>query len=245
LNGEAINQGINVGGFAEGIVVHQSQVVIIPPDVPLESAALIGCGVITGVGAVIHTAQIEAGSSVVIIGIGGVGANAIQGAKLAGARHVIAVDLLDSKLETSKAFGATHTINASREDAVSIVKQLTAGRGADYVFVTVGSPKAVEQSFGLVRKHGTVVLIGLIFRDGEVAKVSLPVSDLVLTEVRVIGSFLGSTRLSIDVPELIELYQQQRLQLDALVTKKYRLDQINVAVAEMEKGEVIRNVLVF
>lgn len=243
-DGTPITQGISVGGFAEGVVVDQSQVIPVPDDVPLESAALIGCGVITGVGAVINTAQIEVGTSVVVVGIGGVGVNAIQGAVLAGARHVIAVDLLDSKLDTAKAFGATHTINAAQADAAAAVKQLTAGRGADYVFVTVGSERAVAQSFSLIRKHGTVVLIGLIFRDGAATAVPLPVTDIVLNGAQVLGSFMGSTRLGINVPDLIELYQQQRLQLDALVTNTYALDQINEAVAQMERGEVIRNVIV-
>jgi Zn-dependent alcohol dehydrogenase len=212
---------------------------------PLETAALLGCGVITGIGAVINTAQIEAGSSAVVIGIGGVGVNAIQGAVLAGARQVIAVDLHDAKLATARAFGATHSINAAQDDPVAIVKQLTSGRGADYVFVTVGSEPAVAQSLSMIRKHGTVVLIGLIFRDGAAATVPMPISDIVLSEARILGSFMGSTRLSVKVPQLIDLYQQGRLQLDALVTKRYALDQINEAVAEMERGEVIRNVIVF
>jgi Zn-dependent alcohol dehydrogenase len=174
-----------------------------------------------------------------------VGVNAIQGAALAGARHVIAVDLLAAKLETAKSFGATQTVNAAQDDLLSVVQNLTSGRGADYVFVTVGSEKAVAQSLKLVRKHGTVVLVGLIFRDGASGTVPLPISDVVLTETRVVGSFLGSTRLSIDVPELIGLYQQGRLQLDELVTKRYSLDDINEAVEKMEQGAVIRNVIVF
>lgn len=240
--GRPIRQGMRVASWAEYAIVDQSQVAPVPEDIPLESAALIGCGVITGIGAVINTAQVEAGSSVVVIGLGGVGINSVQGAKLAGARHIIAVDLLDSKLETARAFGATHTINAASEDPVKIVRELTDGRGADYVFVTVGSLKAVGQSFDMIRKRGTAVMIGLIPSN---IVVPLPVTQVALTEQRVIGSYLGSTRLSIAVPQFIELYRQGRLKLDELITATYPLDQINEAIAVVDKGEAVRNVIVF
>jgi S-(hydroxymethyl)glutathione dehydrogenase / alcohol dehydrogenase len=242
LNGKPIRQGMRVASWAEYVVVDQSQVVPVPDDIPLTAAALIGCGVITGIGAVINTAQVEAGSSVVVIGLGGVGVNSVQGARLAGARHVIAVDLLDSKLETARTFGATHTINAAREDPVKTVRELTAGRGADYVFVTVGSAQAIAQSFDMIRKRGTAVMIGLVPDD---VVVPLPVTQVALTEQRVIGSYLGSTRLSIAVPQFIELYRQGRLKLDELVTAIYPLDQINEAVAVVNQGEAVRNVIEF
>lgn len=240
--GEPITQGINVAGFAEYIIVDQSQVVKMPDDMPLETAAVLGCGVITGIGAVVNTARVEARSNVVVIGLGGVGINAIQGAVLAGARCVIAVDLLDNKLVIARTFGATHTVNARQEDPVEIIKQLTGGRGADYVFVTVGSERAVAQSFNMIRKRGTVVLIGLIGDDGTVP---LPVSRVALNEFRVMGSFMGSTRLSEEVPQLVELYQQGRIKLDELVTGRYPIERINEAIEAMERGEAIRNVIVF
>lgn len=240
--GEPIKLGMRVASWAEYAIVDQTQIVSIPDGISLETAALIGCGVITGVGAVINTAQVEAGSSVVVMGLGGVGINSVQAARLVGARHIIAVDILDSKLETARTFGATHLINPSRDDPVKIVKDLTAGRGADYVFVTVGNAKAVTQSFEMIRKRGTSVLIGLIGDDGTAP---LPVSRMALTEGRVIGSFLGSTRLSVMVPQLLELYQQQRLKLDELVTARYPLEKINEAIAIVNKGEAVRNVIVF
>ena len=210
-----INQGINVAGFAEYVVADQSQVVKLPQTMPLVTAAVLGCAVITGVGAVVNTARVEAGSNVVVMGLGGVGINAIQAAALVGARHVIAVDLLDNKLAFARQFGATHTINARNENAVEAIRELTNGRGADYVFVTVGSPRAVTDSLDMVRKRGTIVLIGLIGDDGTVP---LPVSKVVLNEFRILGSFMGSSRISEDIPQIVDLYQQGRLKLDELVT---------------------------
>lgn len=240
--GDAVKLGMRVASWAEYAVVDQTQIVPVPDDVPLETAALVGCGVITGMGAVFNTAQVEAGSSVVVVGLGGVGVNAVQAARLAGARHVIAVDLLDSKLETAREFGATHLINSSREDALALIRDLTAGRGADYVFVTVGNAKAIAQSFEMIRKRGTSVMIGLL-PAGETAP--LPVTQVALTEKRVIGSFLGSTRLTVFIPQLFDLYRQKRLKLDELVTAKYSLEQINEAIQIVDSGEAVRNVIIF
>jgi len=240
--GEPVKLGMRVASWAEYAVVDQSQIVHVPDDVPLETAALVGCGVITGVGAVTNTAQVEPGSSMVVIGLGGVGINAVQAGRLAGARHVVAVDLLDEKLEQAQAFGATHLIDASKEDAVNIVRDLTDGRGADYVFVTVGNAKAISQSFEMIRKRGTSILIGLL-PHGETA--ALPVTQIALTEKRVIGSFLGSTRLNVMFPQLIDLYRQKRLKLDELVTATFPLEKINEAIQIVESGKAVRNVIVF
>ena len=240
--GSPINQGINVAGFAEYVVVDQSQVVKLPQTMPLVTAAVLGCGVITGVGAVVNTARVKAGSNVVVMGLGGIGINAIQAAALVGARRVIAVDLLDNKLAFARQFGATHTINARNENTVEAVKELTNGRGADYIFVTVGSPRAVTDSLNMIRKRGTIVLVGLI---GDDVTIPLPVSKVVLNEFRVIGSFMGSSRISQDIPQLVDLYQQGRLKLDELVTAKYPIEQINEAIESMERGEAIRNLIVF
>ena len=241
-NGKPITLGMRMAGWAEYALVDQSQVVTVPDSMALETAALVGCGVITGVGAVINTAQVEVGSSVVVLGLGGVGINAVQAARVAGARHVIAVDLLDTKLETAQAFGATHLINAGRENAVQTVKDITNGRGADYVFVTVGSQRAISQSFEMLRKRGTTVIIGLTPNDEAAA---LPVRQVALTEVRVLGSFLGSTRLNVAFPQFVELYEQKRLKLDELITATYPLEQINEAIAVVERGEAVRNIIVF
>ena len=160
-DGREVTQGLRTGAFAERVTVHASQVAAIPADVPLDSASLLGCGVLTGVGAVINTAQVRAGESVVVIGTGGVGLNSVQGAALSGAQPIVAIDLSDTKLEAAKTFGATRTINPRDEDARQGVRALTGGRGADYVFVAAGAKAAVEQSFGLVRRAGTVVIVGM------------------------------------------------------------------------------------
>ncbi len=240
--GTPLRQGIQVAAFAEYVIVDQSQVVPVPEDMPLDRAALLACAVITGVGAVVNTAKVEPGSSVVVIGVGGVGLNSIQGAVLAGAYPIIAVDLLDTKLTAAQTFGATHTVNAGQETAVKIVRQLTSGRGADYVFVTVGSEAAMTQSLKMIRRRGTVVLVGL---PGRETTVPLAVFKLVTEESRIMGSAMGSTRLSVDVPRLVNLYLQGRLKLDELITARYPLDQINEAINAMEKGEALRNVIVF
>lgn len=242
LQGNPINQGINVAGFAEYVVVDHTQVVKLPQTMPIITAAVLGCAVITGIGAVVNTARVEAGSNVVVMGLGGVGINAIQAAALVGARQVIAVDMLDNKLAFARQFGATHTINARSENAVEVIKELTNGRGADYIFVTVGSPRAVTDSLDMVRRRGTIVLIGLIGDDGTVP---LPVSRAVLNEFRILGSFMGSSRISEDIPKIVDLHQQGRLKLDELVTGKYPIEGINEAIESMERGEAIRNLIVF
>jgi S-(hydroxymethyl)glutathione dehydrogenase / alcohol dehydrogenase len=241
-NGRPIRQGMRVASWAEYAIIDESQAILVPDTMSLEVAALVGCGVITGVGAVINTAQVEVGSSVVVIGLGGVGINAVQAARIAGARHVVAIDLLDAKLETARIFGATHTINPRSQDAVGFVKDLTGGRGADYVFLTVGNVHAITQGFDMIRKRGTAVLIGLV-PDGTV--VPIPANRIALTEGRIIGSFLGSTRLNVAFPQLADLYAQGRLKLDELITATYPLDQINEAIAIVDRGEAVRNVIVF
>ena len=202
--GEVVNQGMRTAAFAEYCIVDQSQVVRVPQDMPLDRAALLACGVITGVGAVFNTAQVEPGSSVVVIGTGGVGLNAVQGAALAGAHPIIAIDLLDNKLKAARAFGATHVINSAEQKEVeNAVKELTRGRGADYVFVTVGSAAAVAQALSLTRRRGSVILVGM---PAPGATVSFQINQFVRGEQRIMSSFMGSTRLSISVPRLIELY---------------------------------------
>jgi len=241
--GEVIHQGMRTAAFAEYCIVDQSQVVRVPENMPLDRAALLACGVITGLGAVVNTAQVEPGSSVVVIGTGGVGLNAVQGALLAGAHPIIAIDLLDNKLKAARAFGATHTLNAvEQEGTEKAVKDLTSGRGADYVFVTVGSAAAVAQALTLSRRRGSVIIVGL---PAPGATVSFQVSQFVRGEQRIIGSFMGSTRLGVSVPRLIDLYQHGRLKLDELITARYPLERINEAIEAVEKGQALRNVIVF
>ncbi len=241
-SGQPINQGIRTGAFAEQVVVDQSQLVKVPADMRLDRACLLACGVITGWGAVVNTAQAEPGSSVVVIGTGGVGLNAVQGAALSGAYPIIAVDIVDKKLAAARNFGATHTINSKQQDVAATVKGLTAERGADYMFVTVGSPAAVTQGMGLIRHGGTVVLVGIPHAG---ATAPIPIGDFVVKGQKVIGSNMGSTRLSVDVPRLVELYRHGRLKLDELISARYPLERINEAIESMERGEALRNVITF
>jgi len=241
--GQVVNHGMRTAAFAECCIVDQSQVVRVPDNLPLDRASLLACGVITGVGAVISTAQVAPGSSVVVIGTGGVGLNAVQGAALAGAYPIIAMDLLDNKLKAACAFGATHIIHAAEQKkAEAAVKELTRGRGADYVFVTVGSAAAVGQALTLTRKRGSVIIVGM---PAPGATTAFQISPFVRGEQRIMGSFMGSTRPSVGVPRLIDLYQHGRLKLDELITGHYPLERINEAIEAVEKGQALRNVIVF
>lgn len=241
-SGEPVGAAMNCGAFAEQVIVDQSQVVVIPKEIPLVSASLLACGVITGLGAVTNTASVPSGSSVVIIGAGGVGLNSVQGAALSGAQPVIAVDLVDSKLTAAREFGATHTINPLQEDAIAKVKGLTSGRGADYVFVTAGSGKAIEQSLDMMRIGGSVVLVGM---PASGTKAVIEAANFAGYSQKVMGSKMGSTRVQVDIPKLIELYEQGRLKLDELVTNHYSLEEINEAIEQVKQGNALRNVIVF
>ena len=241
-DGTPVLQGLRTGAFAEEVIVDQSQVVQVPQSMPLESASLVACGVITGFGAVANTAQIPAGCSVAVIGTGGVGLNSVQGAAISGAHCVIAVDIVDEKLEAALGFGATHTINSARENAAEAVRRLTGGRGADYVFITVGNARAMEEAIGLIRPGGTAVIVGMT-ATGETS--AFETEGIASASQRVIGSKMGSTRLRVDVPKLVDLYEQGRLKLDELITRTYPLEEVNEAVAAVNRGEALRNVIVF
>jgi S-(hydroxymethyl)glutathione dehydrogenase / alcohol dehydrogenase len=234
--GEAVHPGIFVGAFAEFAIVHESQVVRLPPRMPLDRAALLGCGVITGFGAVINTARVREGESVVVIGAGGVGINAIQAAAMSRAYPIVAVDRVDSKLESARAFGATHVV---KDDVRATVKSLTK-RGADYVFVTVGATEALPQALSVVRAGGSVVVVGM---PEWKATAPVRVADLVWNEQRVIGCRMGSTRLDVDVPHLVDRYLAGELKLDELITARYSLERINDAIAAMESGAALRNLI--
>jgi S-(hydroxymethyl)glutathione dehydrogenase/alcohol dehydrogenase len=241
--GQSIAQMFKVGSFAEYTIVDQSQVVKVPQDMPLDRAALLACGVITGFGSVVWRAQVKAMSSVVIIGTGGVGLNAIQGAAFTGAYPVIAVDILDSKLEAARNFGATHTINSMQVDCIEAVRKLTSGRGADYVFITVGSASAVKQGFEMTAKRGTTVAVGL--PTPKDPTLTLSPFEFIGPERVITGSFMGSVNLQIDIPKLVDLYKAKKLKLDELITNRYPLEQINEAIEAVEKGQALRNVIVF
>jgi Zn-dependent alcohol dehydrogenase len=241
-SGKPLVQSMRTGGFAEQVLVHESQCVAIPGSVPMTSASLLACGVITGFGAVTNTARVPAGSHVVVIGTGGVGLNSIQGARVCGARTVIAVDIADNKLEAAKGFGATHGINSSKENVLERVMQLTESRGADYVFVTVGAKGAFDSSYALLAKGGSTVLVGMP-ASGVMSEIDP--GTMAAYSQNVLGSKMGSARVQVDIPNLVDLYQQKRVKLDELITKTYPLEQINEAIAAVKRGEALRNVIVF
>jgi len=241
-DGSPLRQGLRTGGFAEQVVVHASQVAAIPRAVPLASAALLACGVITGVGAVLNTAAIRPGAHVATIGTGGVGLNCVQGAAIGGAGMNIAIDLSDRKLSAARSLGASHTINPGREDAGAIVRSLTGGRGADYVFVAVGSAAAIEQGARLLRRGGTLVVVGMT---AEGVQVRLDALDLADGALRILGSKMGSARMPHDVQMLADWYLQGRLKLDELISARYPLEGINEAIGSAAGGEALRNVITF
>jgi Zn-dependent alcohol dehydrogenase len=241
-DGKSVVQSMRTGGFAEHVLVHESQCVTIPAAIKMASASLLACGVITGFGAVTNTARMPAGSHVVVIGTGGVGLNAIQGAHVSGARTVIAVDIADNKLDAAKEFGATHGVNSMTGDVAAKVQEITEGHGADYVFVTVGAKSAFDSSYGLLAKGGSVVLVGMP-ASGVTSEIDP--GTMAAYSQNILGSKMGSARIQVDIPNLVDLYQQGRVKLDELVTKTYPLEEINEAIAAVKRGEALRNVIVF
>lgn len=242
-HGQRLTQfGGALAGFVEYTTLSENNVVKIPEEMPMDLASLLGCSVISGFGAVVNRAQVKPNSSVLVVGAGGVGLNAIQGAVFSGAYPIIAVDVLDNKLEAARTFGATHTINAKKEnDPVKKAWELTYGRGADYVIVAVAGIEILRQGFMMSAQAGMTVVIGHGF--GEKLSAFTPTDFMggrMLT-----GSAMGATRPRIDIPRLIELYKIGRLKLDELITGHYPLDQINEGIESMLRGEAIRNVIVF
>ena len=240
--GQSITQLFKIGSFAEYTILDESQVVKIPGDMPMDRAALLACGVITGFGAVVNRAMVEVMSSCVIIGTGGVGLNAVQGAAISGANPVIAIDLSDAKLEAARTFGATHTVNPGKVDAVKAVQELTEGRGADYVFITVGNARAIEQGASMSRPGGMTVLVGLPKMSDTITFSPFP---FILGERVVTGSYMGTTQLQTEIPKLVKLYKSGILKLDELITDHYPLEKINQAIEAVEKGKALRNIITF
>jgi S-(hydroxymethyl)glutathione dehydrogenase/alcohol dehydrogenase len=241
-SGQAIGQMARIGTFSEKVVCAAEMLVPIRKDMPWPQAALVGCCVPTGWGAVNRCARVEAGASLVVIGCGGVGLNVVQGARLAGAGTIIAVDLLENKLEYARSFGATHTIDASRKSVVDEVRGLTGGRGADYAFDAIGSEATTVQILEAIRPGGTAVIVGM-----APASARPPINPYVmaLQEKAIRGTLYGSVRPNIDFPILVDLYLSGRLQLDPLVSRTYSLDEINDGFAAMRTGQVARGVVVF
>jgi len=238
---EPLNQFANLSAYAERMLVHSNALVKVDNDLPLDRLALIGCGVTTGVGAVLNTARIEPGSVVAVFGCGGVGLSAIQGARIAGARMIIAVDVHEHKLEKACELGATHSVNASAGDPVEAIRGLTGGLGVEYSFEAIGLKRAAEQCFECLRPGGTATIIGMI-PIGQ--KIELD-GSVFLREKKIQGSSMGSNRFKVDMPKYIDFYRQGRLKLDEMITRTISLEDLNDAFRAMKAGEVARQVIAF
>lgn len=240
-NGDPVRAGFGTATFAEETVVPAGAAIRIPADFPLDLASLIGCGVVTGVGAVVNTAQVRPGETVVVIGCGGVGLAAIQGARLCGASRIIGVDRVAAKLEMARANGATHTVDATIADPLAAVQELSDG-GTDHGFEVVGSAATIALAYAATRRGGTVTVVGAGRFDESV---SFPVMSLMVDAKRLQGSVYGSTDPARDFPRMVELQTAGALDLEKLITRRIALDGVNDAFRAMTDGEVARSVIVF
>jgi S-(hydroxymethyl)glutathione dehydrogenase / alcohol dehydrogenase len=242
--GQRLTQlGGTVAGFAEYTVANENRLIKMPADMPLAQASLLACGVITGFCSVTNAAQVKPLSSVVVMGAGGVGLNAIQGAVLSGAYPIIAADVLDSKLEAARRFGASHIINVAKEsDPIKTAYEMTSNRGADYVFITVGGKVPLRQGFRMSGFRGVTVIIG---HSGQDTLADFEPTDFIGGQRILMGSGAMAARALVDIPRIVSWYQQGRFKLDELVTGRYSLEKINEAIEETEKGGALRNVIVF
>jgi S-(hydroxymethyl)glutathione dehydrogenase/alcohol dehydrogenase len=241
-NGTDVHHVLGVSCFAEYTVVPEQGLLSLPPYIPLDRAALVGCGVTTGVGAVLFAAGVCAGETVLVIGCGGVGLNVVQGAALVGAGPVIAADVVPQKLEWARQLGATHTIDPREQDVVEVVRELTGGRGADYAFEVIGRADTIQQAYAATRKGGTTVIVGLTPMG---TTVPLDPLDLLRTEKTIKATLYGSANLPRDIPRLLELYRLGRLRLDELISRRLRLEEINDGFEAMLAGSVARSIVVF
>lgn len=239
-DGRPLTQAAGIGAYAEQMLVHENALVKIRKDMPLDKAALISCGVITGVGAVLNRAKVAPASTVAVLGVGGVGMSVIQGARIAGARQIIAVDVVDYKLVRAREFGATEVVNATKVDPVETVRRMSGG-GVDYTFEAIGFGETARQAFEMLRDGGWATMLGVAPAN---ATVEVPAAALRREKV-LTGSSMGSNRFKVDIPRYIELYYQGKLMLDEMITKRFRLDQVDEAFQAMREGEVIRSVLMF
>lgn len=235
-----MNQYLNLSSFAEQMLIHEHACVSISKDMPLDRAALIGCAVTTGVGAVINTSTVRAGETVAVIGCGGVGLAAINGAAIAGAGRIIAVDRVGSKLNLAKHFGATDVVDATQGDPIAQVIEISKG-GVHHSFECVGLKQTAEQAFKMLRRGGTANVIGMI---PVGTNIELHGADF-LAEKRIQGSVMGSNRFPVDMPRMVEMYMQGKLKLDEMISQRIKLEQVNEAFEEMKRGEVARSVIVF
>jgi S-(hydroxymethyl)glutathione dehydrogenase/alcohol dehydrogenase len=239
--GDPIFQFANLSSFAERMLCPQRSLVKIRDDMPLDRASLIGCGVTTGLGAVLNTVRVPAGSRVVVIGCGGVGLAAIQGARIVGAGRIIAVDTQAWKLDLARKLGATDCVDAGAGDPVAAVHGLTGG-GADFAFECIGLVPTVQQAVAMTGRGGTTVLVGVV---PVTQLVPLSAADLVLQEKKVVGSYMGSNRFRFDMPRYVDFYLDGRLMLDEMISSRIGLDEVNSAFDRMRKGEAARQVIIF
>jgi len=230
----------SVSCFSEYVVVPQEGAVKIPNDIPVEIAALLGCAVVTGVGAVERTARVRPGESVAVIGCGGVGLNVIQAASLSGAYPVIAIDIRSDKIELARTFGASHGVNAREQDATPVVQQITE-YGVDWAFEVLGNPRTIEQAWELIRPGGTVVVVGLAPKGSTV---SLPAFDFI-SEKNIRGCFYGSSRFHADVPLILDRIQAGRMRIDGMVSHSVPLDELEAAFSRLRNGDGVRTVVRF
>ena len=235
-----MNQYLNLSSFAEQMLIHEHACVAIRPDMPLDRAALIGCGVLTGVCSVFHTAKVRPGETVAVIGCGGVGLAAINGAAIAGAARIIAVDMSNAKDNLARSFGATDFVDASATDAVKEVLEMTKG-GVDHSFEAVGLSKTAEQAFGMIKRGGDANIIGMI-PIGQ--SVTVP-GYAFLGEKKLQGSLMGSNHFPVDMPRLVDMYLAGKLKLDDMISRRIKLEQVNEAFEEMKGGQIARSVIVF
>ncbi|MFO1310800.1 MAG: zinc-dependent alcohol dehydrogenase family protein [Burkholderiales bacterium] len=240
-NGTPIHHLLGCASFAEYATVSRRSLVKVDPELPLAEAALFGCAVLTGVGAVVNTAQVRAGASTAVIGLGGVGLASVIGARAAGARQIVAVDLSDDKLALARSLGATHTFNASEPDAVERIREATKG-GVEYAFELAGSVRAFEAAYRITRRGGTTITAGL-----PPPSATMPLSplNLVAEERTVKGSYIGTCVPSRDIPRYVELYRQDRLPVNRLMSSTIRLDEINEGFDRLHEGKAVRQVIVF
>ena len=238
--GGPVHQAMDTGAFAEAVTVHASQVARVPEDMPMDLACLLSCGVVTGVGAAVNAAEVRPGRDVVVIGAGGVGLNAIQGARIAGARRIVAVDLQEEKLRAAREFGATDTVPAGEAKPWRAARAAL-GRGADAVIVTVGAASAYETAPRYLGPSGRVVAVGMPHSG---AAASYEPFAIAVGGTGIVGSRMGDTVLARDIPWMVDLWRQGRLELEALITRRWRLEQVNEAIADTREGLARRNVIV-
>jgi len=241
-DGEPLVQALNTAAFAERVTVVATQAVAVPKHLPMDAASLLACGVITGFGAAVNTAKVRPGSTVAVIGCGGVGLNCIQGSVISGARQVIAIDVVDMKLEVAKSFGATDGLRGDKGDVTAEVRKLTGGRGVDYVFVSVGVKAAFDQAYGMAALSGAIVFVGM--PDNGVLS-AVDVGTLASNNQRILGSKMGGSHIRADIPRLVGLWEEKKLKLEELVSGRFQLAQINEAIAGVKKGTALRNVITF